>query len=1164
MQRTVFSFGLTLVLAAVTAPVGAEGWPVPRGPSHEPVPYKYDPRQVKCLPRAFREDAPACTFYSGNTYLVEADGSVESITHEIVRFNGRKGIEKLGEYRNASYDPAYQKLTLHVARLHKADGKIVEVQPRHVQLRDVTTDYSVYDHDKQLIISFPNLEVGDAIEVKWSARGKNPEHFGQFFTRYSFGDDRYPVAIDEIRVRIPKTRTLKYATINGKLDPAIKSEGAYRLYHWQAVNLRELPQDEALPSKEELRVSVAVSTFGSWEEVGKWKEKLRADCWKCTAAIRKAVRDVTAGLRTPEEKARALTYWVRRHIRYVSVGVTHDYKPHAPAAVFANRYGDCKDQAQFLAVMLREAGLNVGLVTLGAEDDGQVVESVPSPWGSHAILLVTIDGKEHWIDTTVSQAAWDYLPRMDRGRAVYVTDNKGLRLMRTPTLTPADNRIEQTTFLSVTSDGTSRCRRLATYNGVAAVNQREELTEVPPGERRRQVSSVLQDSNSRARLRRLAIDEKKLKDPDRPVTLGMAFEIPRHFSGTPEMEGSLNDSPVWNKLLRFTIDYDRTMPLKLGIPFESVHHYYVRLPASLKFDSFPKDKTVQSRWGSFHRVVTPDKKDPRVLTLEFRTRLEKTRVEPADFARFRRFHEQVSKDWRAWLTLKPTQDLADAPALETLVALAPDDLASQIILGRLYCDNGRYEKARWVLDWARYLAPNDPKLWELTARATATVREEEKVYREMVKRFPEEPRYLVSLGTTLVKLREHKQARGVLEPVAAKGPKVQRAAAHFQLAHSALAENQPASAHKHLQAAEELDSDTVRGSPAQIFRGQVYEALARSQDALRAYRAAVEVNSEAEEALRALVRLELAAGHRSEALQFLRRYTLAVGNSLQGMVRAADFHLRMQRYEDASELASRALDIRFDVQAQRILGLVYWHRGEIERAVTTLARAEKTADVQAALMRGYVALGKLAEALKVFQAAYPLSDKPGVLDEAGIVMVKLKARRRNVLKGLKVPADKAELWERAAGALVCAEYARKQGRGNKDLMKMLGSAFPGDVEIGSAYSLRGLLYLEGGRLSKALTEAEHALRLSQNDARARYVRGRVRLELGNPGALHDLERAAELGRRQDPAVLHALARALARENRRADALAAAKKALELDPNNQDIQDYLREIEKSGK
>src|SRR5438034_5502603 len=80
----------------------AADWPVPRGSSHEPVPYRYHGNQWKKVPKAFLEDAPACILYSGNTYLIETDGTVETIVHEITRLNSRKGIEKLGEYRNIS------------------------------------------------------------------------------------------------------------------------------------------------------------------------------------------------------------------------------------------------------------------------------------------------------------------------------------------------------------------------------------------------------------------------------------------------------------------------------------------------------------------------------------------------------------------------------------------------------------------------------------------------------------------------------------------------------------------------------------------------------------------------------------------------------------------------------------------------------------------------------------------------------------------------------------------------------------------------------------------------------------------------------------------------------------------------------------------------------
>src|SRR5438105_1968258 len=119
------------LLASCTSPCAAE-WPVPRGPAHELAPYQFDSSQWKQVPKAFLEDASACILYSGTTCLVESDGTVETITHEITRFNGRKGIEKLGEYRSISYDPAYQTLILNEACVHKPDGRVVPIEPRHV------------------------------------------------------------------------------------------------------------------------------------------------------------------------------------------------------------------------------------------------------------------------------------------------------------------------------------------------------------------------------------------------------------------------------------------------------------------------------------------------------------------------------------------------------------------------------------------------------------------------------------------------------------------------------------------------------------------------------------------------------------------------------------------------------------------------------------------------------------------------------------------------------------------------------------------------------------------------------------------------------------------------------------------------------------------------
>src|SRR5262245_19637511 len=476
----------------------ADKWPVARGPSREPNPYKHDPALVKTVPRPFLEDASACTLYYGTTHLIEADGTVETISHEVTRLNGRKGVERLGEYRSITFDPTYQKLTLNEARVLKPDGRVVKIEPRHVQLRDLSTDYQVYDPDKQLVISFPNLEVGDTIEVRWTTRGKSTEFGGRFFTRYTFGDDQSPLVREEVRVRVPKGTPFQFATANGKLMPVVSEHGGQRDYLWASRNRPPLPLDADLPSRELLRLQLALSTYPSWEEVGKWKQKLRAPCWKCTDEIRQVVQDVTKDLKAPLEKARALTTWVRRRIRYVSVAAgRHGYTPHTPAQVFTNLYGDCKDQAQLLAVMLREAGLPVWLVTLGAQDDGQVMAEVPSPWGTHGILLTRIDGRDHWIDTTATQNAWDCLPPASRDRVCYVTEGETIRVMRTPALTCDVNRQDQVTRVWIRPDGSSYARRAMTYHGQAAVNRRSAWLEVPLGERRRQMTAALQDANSR-------------------------------------------------------------------------------------------------------------------------------------------------------------------------------------------------------------------------------------------------------------------------------------------------------------------------------------------------------------------------------------------------------------------------------------------------------------------------------------------------------------------------------------------------------------------------------------------------------------------------------------------------------------------------------------------
>jgi tetratricopeptide (TPR) repeat protein len=1115
---------LSLVLAAAAAlPAQAADWVVARGPSHEPAPYRYDAARWKSVPREFLEDAPACVLYSGTTYLIEADGSVETVTHEIVRFNGRKGIEDLGEHRNITYDPSFEKLTLNEARVLKPDGRVVPVEPTNVHLRDQNTDYEVIEPAKELVLSLPNLEVDDTFEVKWTVRGRNPEYQGQFFRVESFGYTKSPSVLEELRVRLSRDRTLRYAAVNTALTPTVREEAGYRTYHWQATHLRPLPQDDDLPPREELSPRVAFSTLASWDEVDRWNRHLMVGTWECTPEIRRVVDEVTRGLNAPLEKARALSYWVRRHVRYLSVGANHRYTPYRPARVLTERYGDCKDQGQLLAVMLRAAGIPCAVASLGGRGDGQILESVPSPWAPHEILLVTLEGRDHWIDSTVSEGAWDVLPFDDCNRLCYLMDAEAaaagrpsLRLKRTPPLRAADNRIEQTTRIVVAHDGTSHNERTAVYHGAAALAQRTAWLDTPAGERRRLVTNELQNARGQTRLTRLAIADANLRDFDKPVTARMEFDIPGHFNGTANLEGDFSESKLWNRLLAPNLDPERKVALDLGMPFELHHHFVVELPPTYRLDEAPPSRMVSSSWGKLVRTVKADPANPRRLDVVLDTRVDRVRVEPAEFEAFRKFQDNVTEAYRVSLSLQPARDLTDAPVLEAALAHNPEDRVIAVRLALLYLDKDKLEDARRVIEQAEKHHPQDKQWPELLLRVSHA-----------------------------------------LERQAA----ADRAKAHYRLAEGYFAQGRLALARTHLEEAGKADRTRLSSLPGLLFQGHVYEGLHRSEDALRAYREALKSNPNEFDALAGCVRLAHAAHRRAEALGYLRRCAVAAGEDPDRLVTAADLSLRLGRDEDALDLAGQAL-ARRPAPAGRVLGLAHAARGEHAPAVACLEKILPDLGPEGleALTRSYLALGRLHDAARVIARQDGASPSGPGLTELREQITALTQRGEGLRKEMP-PGSRAAAWETAVECVLCAEHAQAQGGPAAQVEALLARAFAGGVEVGAGYALRGQLALEKGQLTSALADAERGLRLSPQDARAHYVRGRVRLERGTAGALADLARAAELSQRRDAVVLHWLAQALFDASRFREALETQRAALKLKPGDREFEEQCRKFER---
>ena len=854
---------------------------------------------------------------------------------------------------------------------------------------------------------------------------------------------------------------------------------------------------------------------------------------------------------------------MRRHVRYHSRGPGGlGYTPHLPHQVLSNRYGDCKDQAQLLAVMLKEIGLPVWLVTLGTVDDGQVLPEVPSPWGSHAILLTKIDGQEYWIDTTVSLAAWDFLPRSDRDRQTYVTHEGELKLMKTPRFTYKDYRIEQTTQVNIQADGASHCKREATYHNSAAWTKRDRWLDVPPGERRRMLIAELQDAHPKAKLTSLKIDEKQLLEFDLPARAEMDFEVPRHFTGDSTREGSLSDSPVWTWFLGYNLDVERRLPYLLPTQFESIHKYIVQLPAAYRFDGTPLSRDIRSPWGFFKLKVTTDPADPRRLELHMHMRLEKTRVEIAEFTDFLQFHEDVKDAYRVYISMKPTADIADAPQLEKLLDdRKTGDAQTAKLLARLYLDNEQAEDARRVLAKASPLFPDDKGLWELRVQASANSDEEDLLYRAMVKQFPAEPKYAVALGAACVRRADHAEAKQILTPLTKQGPTAVRSAAHYQLARSEFRQQNPAQALKHLQAALLIDSSALATIDALHFKARVHEKLGQTKEAIATLQAAIEADPSARDALEYLVRLEIQAGERDAALDHLRKYTVAAGKDLTSLVKAADLHLELGRYEEAFDLATRARELGFQAKAQRILGLVHLARHEYKDAVFHLERCDLDAKAITGLIHAHVRLGNLDAAQRRAESLHKIDREDEKLLALAKGVASLVAQRDKLLELWNPVKGQQAAARRVVSRCICAERGFAEGWPRDQLERLIDEAVGEKLAYAPVLGMRGWLLLEKGQLRKAVADADAAIKLQSKEARAYLVRGRARLEQGNvDAALIDLRKATELSKREDGVVLHWFAAALLDAGRTTEAVETQRLALLLRPNDVELQEQMRRME----
>ncbi len=375
----------------------------------------------------------------------ENDGTSSLVESAQIRIQSEAGVQRYGVLA-FSYASATGSLDIGYVRVHKPDGSVIETPPDSAQdmAAQITREAPLYSdlHEKQIAVK--GLSVGDVLEYHIDEHTTKPLAPGQFWSAYRFTHEAI-VLSEDYEIDVPRGRAIKLKSAS--IQPVITESGDRRIYTWHSSNLREKDKtNEKREATEQVwktargrlpAPDVQMSTFTSWEEVGRWYAQLQEDRVRPSPEITAKAAELTKNAATPEAKIRALYAYVSTQFHYIGIdfGIGR-YQPHSAAEVLANQYGDCKDKHTLLAALLTAVGIPAYPALISAAQE--VDQDVPSPGQfNHVITVVPREGGLLWLDSTAEVGPYQYLvpPLLDK-HALVIWSDQPAALLATPTDLP--------------------------------------------------------------------------------------------------------------------------------------------------------------------------------------------------------------------------------------------------------------------------------------------------------------------------------------------------------------------------------------------------------------------------------------------------------------------------------------------------------------------------------------------------------------------------------------------------------------------------------------------------------------------------------------------------------------------------------------------------------
>jgi len=763
----------------------------------------------------------------------ENDGTGTRESEAEIRMLADAGVKAFAVL-NFTYTSANEVVEIDYVRVRKPDGTVVKTPDYNIQDMpgEITRTAPLYSDIHEKHVAVKGLSVGDVLEYLVRYRVTKPEVPGHFWQEYSF--TKNAIARDErLEISVPAAKYVK--VVSPEFKPEVKEEGGRRIYRWTHTNLivREKDPDE-IPRRIPPNPDVQVTTFTNWEEVGNWYGELQKTQLEVTPTIQSKVNELTKGLKTDEEKIRAIYNFVSLKFHYIGLdfGIGR-YQPHAADDVLDNGYGDCKDKHTLLAALLKAAGMEAWPALI--HGSRKLDPNVPSPAQfNHVITVVRSGGENIWLDTTPEVAPYGLLLMVLRDKqALVIPAQKPPLLMTTAANPPFPQQQEFSMSGKLDGSGTFSGHVEQSYRGDTEVLLRGAFRQVPESQWTSVVQRFSYGLNFGGDVSNVKVTPPD--DIDKPFEISYDY-LRKKYGDWDNRQITPPLPPMGVEVAKDAKERKLLEPMFLGALGKINYRSRLELPEGYTVTA-PAKVHLTEPYAEYSSVTTIA---DGAMTTNREMVIKKNEVALTDWEGFRKFGRAVYDDEFNFLRLEGSGSGMDAKAeeekdkdmdademfgegtsamqrrdfrsaqnwFEKVIAKNPQHKGAHFALGGALMAQGHMEDGLAELRKEQDVSPDDERSYLVPATFfTRMNRRDEAIaeWRKLLKVNPKNTAAATTLGGLLYQEQKYDDAAGVLEAAAKESP--DDAGLRYSLGQAYLKTGQQDKALAQMRAAVEKKSD---------------------------------------------------------------------------------------------------------------------------------------------------------------------------------------------------------------------------------------------------------------------------------------------------------------------------------------------------------------------